>query len=41
MQFAPESSGFFTFDGESVPVLYWDWAKPAAALPPPNYKPGE
>jgi hypothetical protein len=39
MQFAPESSGFFTFDGESVPVLYW--AKPAAALPPPDYKPGE
>jgi hypothetical protein len=39
MQFAPETSGFFTFDGKGEPVLYW--AKPAAVLPPPNYKPGE
>ena len=39
MQFAPETNGFFTFDGHGQPVLYW--AKPAAVLPAPNYKPGE
>jgi hypothetical protein len=39
MQFAAESSGFFTFDSQRHPVLYW--AKPAAILHPPNYKPGE
>jgi hypothetical protein len=33
IQFAPESSGFFTLDGHGDPVLYW--AQPAAVLPPP------
>jgi hypothetical protein len=39
MQLAPETSGFFTFDGHGNPVLYW--AKPDGGLPSPNYKPGE